>query len=85
MVTPFEKIGGWGKEGKEGVESQFATNYLGSFLLVNLLLPEILKDGGGKAVLVSSSAHRMGGVRFMDVNFKVCFLSLTLKKGVERS
>jgi NAD(P)-dependent dehydrogenase (short-subunit alcohol dehydrogenase family) len=74
MVTPFEKIGGWGKTGEEGVEGQFATNYLGSFLLVNLLLPEILKgyEGrGGKVVLVSSSAHRMGGVRFGDVNFAV--------------
>ena len=73
MVSPFEKIGVWGKDGNEGVESQFATNYLGSFLLVNLLLPEILKDGGGRVVLVSSSAHGMGGVRFGDVNFKVCF------------
>jgi NAD(P)-dependent dehydrogenase (short-subunit alcohol dehydrogenase family) len=83
MVTPFEKIGGWGKDGNEGVESQFATNYLGSFLLVHLLLPEILKDGGGRVVLVSSSAHRMGGVRFGDVNFKVCFPSLSLNKGVK--
>jgi NAD(P)-dependent dehydrogenase (short-subunit alcohol dehydrogenase family) len=83
MVTPFEKIGGWGKDGDEGVESQFATNYLGSFLLVNLLLPEILKDGGGRVVLVSSSAHRMGGVRFGDVNFKVCFFLLSLNEGVE--
>jgi NAD(P)-dependent dehydrogenase (short-subunit alcohol dehydrogenase family) len=79
MVTPFEKIRGWGKNGEEGVESQFATNYLGAFLMVNLLLPQILRGGGngnegeeGTVVLLSSSAHRMGGVRFGDVNFAVC-------------
>lgn len=78
MVTPFEKIGDWGKDGEEGVESQFATNYLGAFLMVNLLLPQILRGGGngneregGSVVLVSSSAHSMGGVRFGDVNFAV--------------
>jgi NAD(P)-dependent dehydrogenase (short-subunit alcohol dehydrogenase family) len=74
MVTPYEKIPGWGKDGKGEVEGQFATNYLGSFLLVNLLIPEILKgyEGkGGRVVLLSSSAHRMGGVRFEDINFMV--------------
>ena len=74
MVTPYEKIPGWGNDGKGEVEGQFATNYLGSFLLVNLLIPEILKgyEGkGGRVVLLSSSAHRMGGVRFEDINFKV--------------
>jgi NAD(P)-dependent dehydrogenase (short-subunit alcohol dehydrogenase family) len=74
IVTPYEKIPGWGKDGKGEVEGQFATNYLGSFLLVNLLIPEILKgyEGkGGRVVLLSSSAHRMGGVRFEDINFKV--------------
>ncbi|KAE9377298.1 NAD(P)-binding protein [Stipitochalara longipes BDJ] len=73
MVTPFEKIHGWGRDGQEGVEGQFATNYLGAFLMVNLLIPDILRGGegkGGRVVLVSSSAHRMGGVRFGDVNFQ---------------
>jgi NAD(P)-dependent dehydrogenase (short-subunit alcohol dehydrogenase family) len=64
MVTPFEKS-------EDGVEGQFATNYLGGFLLVGLLMGRILKEGGGRVVLLSSSAHRMGGVRFGDVNFEV--------------
>ena len=76
MVTPYERIEGWG--GK-GVEGQFATNYLGGWLLVNLLLPRVLRKGvdgkeGGRVVLVSSSAHAMGGVRFGDVGFEVCLL-----------
>jgi len=70
MVTPYETLGGWGEDGKEEVESQFATNYLGSFLLVNLLMPEILAVKG-RVVLLSSSAHRMSGVRFEDINFHV--------------
>ena len=78
MVTPYERVDGWGS-GKEGetVEGQFATNYLGGWLLVNLLMPRVLRkegDGreGGRVVLVSSSAHAMGGVRFEDVGFEVC-------------
>lgn len=73
MVTPYEKISGWGKGG-EGVEGQFATNYLGAWLCVNLLIKDGVIGDGSRVVLTSSSAHRMGGVRLEDVNFSVrCF------------
>jgi len=39
-----------------GVEKQFATNHLGHFLLVNLLIP--LLAPGARIVIVSSAAHR---------------------------
>jgi NAD(P)-dependent dehydrogenase (short-subunit alcohol dehydrogenase family) len=74
MATPYQKIPGWGENGQTEVEGQFATNYVGSFLLVNLLIPEILRgyeNQGGRVVLLSSSAHRMGGIRFEDMNFMV--------------
>jgi WW domain-containing oxidoreductase len=40
-----------------GIEMQFATNHLGHFLLLNLLLPLIGKSGPARVVVVSSSAH----------------------------
>jgi len=64
MVPPYSKS-------VDGIESQFATNHIGHFLLTNLLLPKVLAAGrGSRIVNVSSSASYFGGVRFDDYNFK---------------
>lgn len=59
-------------ETKDGYESQFSTNYLGHFLLIHLLLPNI-KAGGdenenARIVNVSSCAHLIGDIKFEDIN-----------------
>lgn len=59
-------------ETRDGYESQFATNYLGHFLLTHLLLP-LLEAGGKKEeksriVNVSSCAHIVGDINFEDIN-----------------
>ena len=41
----------------DGIEKQFATNHLGHFLLINLLLDSIGRSGSGRVVIVSSAAH----------------------------
>lgn len=48
----------------DGFESQFATNYLGPFLLTRLLLPHITD----RVVTVTSQLHRMGKVHLDDLN-----------------
>lgn len=52
-------------ETKDGFESQFATNYLGHFLLSHLLLPHLKAAGEenlvSRIVNVSSCAHRIAG------------------------
>jgi NAD(P)-dependent dehydrogenase (short-subunit alcohol dehydrogenase family) len=59
----------------EGIELQFATNFLGPFLLTNLLMPLLMKsaerslDGSTRIINVSSKGHILGPVRFSDVNF----------------
>ncbi|PVH86109.1 NAD(P)-binding protein [Cadophora sp. DSE1049] len=53
----------------DGIESQFATNHVGHFLLVNLLRGK-LRVRGTRVVVVGSSAHAHGGVRFEDWNFE---------------
>ena len=51
----------------DGFETQFGTNHLGHFVLVNRLLP--LVADGGRVVMLSSSAHRAGDIDLDDPGF----------------
>lgn len=63
MACPYAKT-------EDGIESQFATNHLGHFLLTALLKDKILAaTPGARIVNVSSSAHQGGFIRFDDYNF----------------
>jgi NAD(P)-dependent dehydrogenase (short-subunit alcohol dehydrogenase family) len=58
---------------KDNLEVQFATNFLGPFLFTGLLFPKLRAAGAGARIVnVSSSAHRFEGIRFDDIDFKVC-------------
>jgi NAD(P)-dependent dehydrogenase (short-subunit alcohol dehydrogenase family) len=52
----------------DGFESQFGTNFLGHFALVNWLEP-LLADNA-RVVLLSSQAHRVADVDLQDPNFE---------------
>jgi NAD(P)-dependent dehydrogenase (short-subunit alcohol dehydrogenase family) len=54
----------------DGFEMQFGTNHLGHFALTGLLLEPILAAPGARVVTVSSGAHRMGSIRFDDLNWE---------------
>lgn len=60
MATPFGKT-------VDGFETQFGTNHLGHFALVNRIEP-LLADGG-RLVVLSSQAHRVSDVDLEDPNF----------------
>jgi len=51
----------------DGFELQLGTNHLGHFALTGLLLPALLARAGSRVVTVSSTAHRMGRMRFDDI------------------
>jgi NAD(P)-dependent dehydrogenase (short-subunit alcohol dehydrogenase family) len=51
----------------DGFESQFGTNHLGHFALTGLLLPRLLASPAPRVVTVSSGAHRIGRMRFDDL------------------
>jgi len=53
----------------DGFEKQFGVNYLGPWLLTNLLLPAILKTPHPRIVNVSSAGHRYSDIRFDDPGF----------------
>ena len=64
MACPFAKT-------TDGIESQFGINYIGHFLLTNLIMERLIAAQGARIVNVSSSAHRMSDVQLDDWNFDV--------------
>jgi NAD(P)-dependent dehydrogenase (short-subunit alcohol dehydrogenase family) len=48
----------------DGYERQFATNYLGPFLLTALLYPHLKQEHGARIVIVSSSVSNQGKIEF---------------------
>ncbi|KYK56173.1 short-chain dehydrogenase [Drechmeria coniospora] len=62
MATPYARS-------EEGVESQMATNHLSHFLFANLIMSKLLKSASPRVVSVTSTGHRMGPIRWDDLNF----------------
>jgi NAD(P)-dependent dehydrogenase (short-subunit alcohol dehydrogenase family) len=54
----------------DGIESTFAVNHLGSFLLTNLILDLVVKRAPSRIVTVASVAHRYGTMDFADLCFE---------------
>jgi NAD(P)-dependent dehydrogenase (short-subunit alcohol dehydrogenase family) len=52
----------------DGFETQFATNHLGHFVLVNRIAPLI--RNGGRLINLSSAGHRISNVDLEDPNFE---------------
>lgn len=54
----------------DGVEATFAVNYLGPFLLTNLLLDVLKASAPARVILVSSNGHYGGTMDFNDLGFE---------------
>ncbi len=61
MATPFGHT-------VDGFETQFGTNHLGHFVLVNRIAP-LIRDGG-RLINLASSGHRFSNVDLNDPNFQ---------------
>jgi NAD(P)-dependent dehydrogenase (short-subunit alcohol dehydrogenase family) len=61
MATPFGHTA-------DGFETQFGTNHLGHFVLVNRIAPLI--RAGGRLINLASSGHRFSNVDLDDPNFE---------------
>ncbi len=53
----------------DGIESTFAVNHLGYFLLTNLLLERIVESAPARIVNVASQGHYRGTLNFDDLGF----------------
>jgi NAD(P)-dependent dehydrogenase (short-subunit alcohol dehydrogenase family) len=63
MALPYSRTA-------DGFEMQFGTNHLGHFALTGLLLDVLLATDAARVVNVSSGAHRMGRIRFDDLQWE---------------
>ena len=61
MATPFGHT-------EDGFETQFGTNHLGHFVLVNRIAP--LLRPGGRLITLASAGHRFANVDLEDPNFE---------------
>jgi NAD(P)-dependent dehydrogenase (short-subunit alcohol dehydrogenase family) len=52
---------------QDGFELQFGTNHLGHFAFTGLLVDRVLAAPGSRVVTVSSIGHRLGRIRFDDL------------------
>ena len=52
---------------RDGFESQIGTNHLGHFALTGLLLGALIASDAPRVVTVSSGAHRVGRIKFDDL------------------
>jgi len=63
MALPYSRTA-------DGFEMQLGVNHLGHFALTGLLLEPLLAASAARVVNVSSGAHRMGSIRFDDLNWE---------------
>ncbi|KAM0328859.1 hypothetical protein ACHAQA_005275 [Verticillium albo-atrum] len=61
MAVPFSLT-------EDGFESQFQTCHLGHFLFTNLIIDKILAADAPRIINISSNGHRLGTMRWTDVN-----------------
>lgn len=59
----------------DGVETTFAVNHLGYFLLTNLLIEPIKKSEAARIVNVSSDGHWLGNIDFDNLNSERGYMS----------
>ena len=56
----------------DGLEAQFGTNHIGTWLFTNLIIDKVLASPDkGRVVMVSSDGYRLSPIRFHDYEFHV--------------
>ena len=53
-----------------GWDLQFAVNHIGHFILTKGLLPSLLQSNESRVVTLSSTGHKLSGIRWDDIHFK---------------
>jgi NAD(P)-dependent dehydrogenase (short-subunit alcohol dehydrogenase family) len=70
LVNNAGSVSGTRFETSDGFEWTFAANYLGHFLLTNLLLDRLRASAPARIVNVSSDAHRTAAIDFDNLQFE---------------
>lgn len=64
------------QESVDGIESSFATNYVGPFLLTTLLLDLLKASAPARIINVSSMAHKMGRINLDDLQSEKSYAAM---------
>jgi retinol dehydrogenase-12 len=70
LVNNAGTVSTWYLATEDGYETQFAVNYLASFLLTQELLPLLRKSGSARVITTSSGSHHRTRMRWHDVMFR---------------
>ena len=62
----------------DGYEMTFAVNHLATYLLTNLLLPNLRRTGHGRVITLASIAHRTGVIEFANLKGEKGFSSFSM-------
>ena len=54
-----------------GWDLQFAVNHIGHFILTKGLLPSLLQSNESRVVTLSSTGHKLSGIRWDDIHFEI--------------
>ena len=54
----------------DGFEQQFATNFLGHYLLTRLLIPALRAAAPARVVSLTSGTHRLSDIHFDDIQYR---------------
>ncbi|MFB9659970.1 SDR family oxidoreductase [Glycomyces mayteni] len=60
-------------ETADGFELQFGTNFLGPFLLTNLLLPRLLESGAARVATMTSGVAHRAEIHFADLQSRASY------------
>ncbi|MEU5870651.1 SDR family oxidoreductase [Glycomyces sp. NPDC047369] len=60
-------------ETADGFELQFGTNFLGPFLLTNLLLRRLVESGDGRVATMTSGVAHRAEIRFADLQWRASY------------
>jgi retinol dehydrogenase 12 len=65
------------QESEDGIEMQFAVNYLAAYLLTRELLPLLRRAGEARVICVSSGSHLSGALHWKDIGLRRGYFGLT--------
>ncbi len=65
------------QESVDGIEMQFAVNYLAAFLLTGKLLPLLRQAGEARVIGLSSGSHFAGALHWNDIGLRRRYFGLT--------
>lgn len=80
LINDAGMVSSWFMTTEDGIEQQFAVNYLASFLLTHELMPLLNNSSQGRVVMMSSGSHYRMRLNFKDLQMRYHYSCLMAYK-----